>query len=136
MTSRAERQAKCAVINASFDEVAKIPFVKDKWITSKAWFELIKKEITNHVINALDVKQFISFLLKSGKIIENSEFVNMQGYYCRSRSIKLSNSPTRKRKIIVFTVSSDVFNLHTRERKEVFVSPSIRYLMILMFIFY
>ena len=46
----------CRVVNANFDQVAKIPFVEDKWIISKAWYELIKKEIPNHEINDLGVK--------------------------------------------------------------------------------
>ena len=47
MLVKAEQHARFSLANSCFDQVAKIDFVKNKWITLEAWFELIKKEIPN-----------------------------------------------------------------------------------------
>ena len=104
MSSQAERVARAKIVSASFDEVAAIPFVKNKWITSEAWLKLIQKEVPNHVINSLDVRGFTSIILKYNGIIENSNMVNNNGYYCRSKFMKLTGMKAQKR-ILCFCVT-------------------------------
>ena len=65
MLSRAEQLAQKHLIILCFDEVAKIEFVKNKWITAEAWFELIKKVIPNCAINEISLSGFIACLLNS-----------------------------------------------------------------------
>ena len=72
MKLRGEKLARSLLVNDSFDQVAKIPFVKNKWITAEAWLDLIKKEIPNCAITDITLrcvyltKCFLLFLF-SGK---------------------------------------------------------------------
>ena len=56
MKLRGEKLARSLLVNDSFDQVAKIPFVKNKWITAEAWLDLIKKEIPNCAITDITLR--------------------------------------------------------------------------------
>ena len=81
MNPRAEAAARFSLANVCFAHVAKIPFVKNKWITAEAWYNLIKKEMPNCAINDISLRWFTSYLLKSGKVSQNSNFPSQFGFY-------------------------------------------------------
>ena len=53
MKLQGEAAARSLLVNENFDLVAKFSFLKNKWITTQAWFNLIKKEVPNCAINDL-----------------------------------------------------------------------------------
>ena len=83
MNMRGERLARCLLVNESFDQVAKISFIHNKWITAEAWLELIKKEVPNCAIVDINLRWFKAYLLNSDKFILNSNYPSPDGYYAR-----------------------------------------------------
>ena len=96
MNLKAEAAARFSLVNECFFQVAKNPFVKNKWITINAWFELVKKEIPNCAINSINLRWFTSYLLKSGNISQNINFPSPSGCYLRQRKICLVGMTTQK----------------------------------------
>ena len=86
MSAQAKQLARKSLVNECFDVVAKIPIVRNKWITADAWFNLIKSEITSCKINDISLQYVTKYLLSSGsRIVTNSIFPNSFGYYCRKQ---------------------------------------------------
>ena len=96
MNLRGEKLARSLLVNESFDQVGKIPFVQRKWITAEAWLELIKKEVPNCAITDISLRWFKTYLLNSGKFIQDSNFPSPDGYYSRQRKMKLDGMTTQK----------------------------------------
>ena len=89
MKLRGEKLARSLLVNDSFDQVAKIPFVKNKWITAEAWLDLIKKEMPNCAITDINLRWFTSYLLNSGNVIQNSNFPSPYRYKKKMKSRSL-----------------------------------------------
>ena len=96
MHLRGEKLARSLLVNDSFDQVAKIPFVQRKWIAAEAWFELIKKEVPNCAITDISLRWFKTYLLNSGRFIQDSNFHSPDGFYARQRKMKLDGMTTQK----------------------------------------
>ena len=96
MKLRGEAAARSLLVNESFDLVAKIPFLKNKWITTQAWFNLIKKEVPNCAINDVTLRWFTAYLLNSGKFIQDSNYPSPDGFYSRKRKMKLDGMIAQK----------------------------------------
>ena len=90
MKLRGEKLARSLLVNESFDQVTKIPFVKNKWITAEAWLDLIKKEIPNCAITDINLRWFTSYLLNSGRVIQNSNFPSPYGYYSSKKNDEIN----------------------------------------------
>ena len=96
MKLQGEDVARSLLVNESFDLVAKIPFLKNKWITTQAWFNLIKKEVPNCAINDITLRWFTAYLLNSGKFIQDSNYPSPDGFYSRKRKMKLDGMIAQK----------------------------------------
>ena len=111
MNLRGEKLARSLLVNDSFDQVAKIPFVQRKWIAAEAWFELIKKEVPNCAITDISLRWFKTYLLNSGRFIQDSNFPSPDGFYARQRKMKLDGMTTQKT-ITCFLLSP--LNIHSQ----------------------
>ena len=89
MNQRVEQAARFSLVNECFVQVSKNEFVKNKWITMNAWFGLIKKEMPNCALNYISLRWFTSYLLKSGKVSQNSNFPSPSGCYLRQQKLRL-----------------------------------------------
>ena len=108
MSVKAEQHTRSSLVNSCFDQVAKIDFVKNKWITAEAWFKLIKKEIPNCILNDITLVQFKNYLIKHGQIVPNSVFSNAFGYYCCEGKLNLDGMYNRNKRVTCFLATSPI----------------------------
>ena len=55
MSSQAEKIPQSILMNECFDQVSKIPFVRNTWITAQAWLDFIRKEVTNSILTDIEL---------------------------------------------------------------------------------
>ena len=96
MSLRGEKVIRSLLVNKCFDKVAKISSIQNKWITAEAWFDLIKKEVQNCTLTEINLRWFKSYLLNSGRFIQNSNFPSPDGYYARERKTRLEGMTAQK----------------------------------------
>ena len=85
--SKIESRALQSITISFFDYVATFTYIKNKWITIDAWLKLIKDTTSNTLINKVTSAMLKNYLIRSGKVIENSTFINQYGYYLMSKRL-------------------------------------------------
>ena len=84
MSSKVEQQARLRLVNGSFDRIAKLDFVQNKWILFDVWIDLLRKyNENNEEISSLGNASIKRLLRKSERFSENNH--SPSGYYYRFR---------------------------------------------------
>ena len=83
MNHRTQKQANFRSVNTYFDRVAKLDYVKDKWISLDLIIQLIRRECSrNEEILNLNDSQIKSYIFKFDGLSHN-DTISAMGYYFR-----------------------------------------------------
>ena len=89
----ASRPAKVQAVDSSFDIVAKLEYVKDKWIDFDLYIQLMKTYSSgNEVLLSLTDQGVKRFLHKSPRISRNED-VSPMGYYYKDKYRRRGKRP-------------------------------------------
>ena len=89
MKSKHERQLAKSIANTSFVEVAKLPFVQNKWISTRVWFELYKQKV-NMNTELIDHSYFKRTLVATDSFVRNDLSIASEcGYYWQASKISI-----------------------------------------------
>ena len=71
------------VVNSSIHEVVKLPFVQNKWISTKVWYKLLKQQ--NNTDSNINVNYFTMLLLSSYSLISRDLSIpKSRGHYSQN----------------------------------------------------
>ena len=86
MNHRTQKQANFRSVNTYFDRVAKLDYVKDKWISLDPIIQLIRRECSrNEEILNLSDSQIKSYITKLDQLSHNNSinvFTHIRGFLC------------------------------------------------------
>ena len=106
------------IASDAFDQLAKLPFVQNKWIASHIWYELVLQRLNMDA--EIDEIYFRRLLLASdGKISNNMSIPNAHGYYAQTRKFWVGGKRQTVHAILVTGPGelpglSQVINWHTQ----------------------
>ena len=95
-----ERKLFKNIASDALDQLAKLPFVQNKWIATNVWYELCLQRL--NMSSDIDEIYFRRLLLASdGKIANNMSIPNAHGYYSQSRKFWFSGKRQTMHAILV-----------------------------------
>ena len=103
MKSKHERQLAKSIANTSFVEVAKLPFVQNKWISTRVWFELYKQKV-NMNTELIDHSYFKRTLVATDSFVRNDLSIASEcGYYWQASKIPIGGGNHQRVTVILVT---------------------------------
>ena len=78
-----ERKFLKSIVTGTFDVLAKLPFVQNKWISTDVWFILAQQRL--NISSDINESYFRRILFeKDSKILQNMSITSADGYYAQS----------------------------------------------------
>ena len=95
MKRERERHSFYFIVCATFDQVAKLPYVQNKWISIGVWLELMKKHAKNDVIDSLNQGGLKRVMTSSrtNKVSSDIRIINESGYYHQRTGVRVNGKP-------------------------------------------
>ena len=88
MNSRPERKGFIRVVKACFDQLRKNPDLKEKWISSDSWLQLMKEStFGGEIVKNMKLGQFTKLIKKEYSVRDNS-LPNNYGIYMRKKKVR------------------------------------------------
>ena len=105
MNTRVERKGLIRLVKASFEQVARNPDLKNKWVASESWLKLIKESnLGGKIVQDLQLNVFTKLIKKEYSVTDNTKSINSYGVYTRYRKMKNGKGKTAQKNITCFLV--------------------------------